>query len=250
LTVETAANLHLVPRAGEPPDKAPRWVAYARSPDDAAIVALYAAAQGAEIVAAYEDGDADRPGHDRPGLIDAVREARRRDALVVSSFHQIGDEADLSFVLLGLGDAQLEQVLDEPYPDVLDVLCDLVGRYNDWRRSFRLAGARDAKRRQIREIGWSGGLVPYGFERDGRGGVQPFALEQHAIAVGLTMRAAGASLNTVGEYWGAAGVRLRAGTRFLPGTVKRVLDNATVNSVPLDALAKLFLDLPVNVDDA
>lgn len=225
----------------------------------------FVAQRGDTLVEVFADagvpGTLERFGQ-RVALAEALQMLNRgeADGVVVPRLDRLGRELALQEIVMHeirkLGctlascDPGEQDIIDNDGDDLRRMSRQILAVFADYERRMIRARTLAGRLRAIREGGWAGGYAPYGYEPDGTGKLREVAHEMDALAQARTMREMKATYATIGEYWNAAGMRLRKGNVWHGEVVKRVLakceENDYPKSQPLNNLAKIVLGLPTD----
>ena len=169
------------------------------------------AALGHDIVATYADEGVSGTTPDRPGLVDAFGMVRAGEAegIAVYRLDRLARDVILQETLLrelwSLGgclvscsEAERAYVVPDDRSDPARTLIrQVLGAVSAYERAMIAFRMGSGRRKKIAAGGWGGGPVPFGWQRDGSGGLVENVEEQGAIASMRQMRDEGETLEVI-----------------------------------------------------
>lgn len=235
--------------------------------DQQAAINKFVADRGDTLVATLSDagvsGTLAQMG-ERVALAEALQGLNRNEAdgIVVARLDRLGRELTVQEIVMheirklgcvlascSPGEQEVIEADDDP---ARRMFRQVLAVFADYERLMIRSRTMAGRRRALANGGWAGGMPPYGYEADGLGRLKEVPHELDTIAQARTMRAMRAPYVTIGEYFTAAGMRLRRGKCFHVEVVKRVLAKAEENDypkgAPLNNLAKMVLGLPTDAN--
>jgi DNA invertase Pin-like site-specific DNA recombinase len=199
-------------------------------------VEVYCAAHGLAVVAWEVDEGVSGAIEDRVALVSALDRLKAGEAsvLVIPKLDRLSRDLLVQEAVLRdiwrMGatvescvesEAQLLQP-DDPMDPTRKLMRQIMGAVAEWERAMIRARVVAGRRRKIREGGWAGGPVPYGF-RCGVTGLEVDEREARVMRSMMALRRLGCTLGQLARDLNDEKIPARSGGKWTVGSVSRAL---------------------------
>ena len=164
----------------------------------------------------------------RPGLIAALKDLGAGDVLLVAKRDRLGRDVILVAMIERLAERRKAKIIsaagegteqDDPSGQLMRRIVDAFSEYERALIRSRTKAALKAKRAR----GERAGSVPFGFDADAGGRLQPVTEEQSALSLMLQLRGDGLSYRGIAAELEKRGIAPKRGSRCHPSSVRSIL---------------------------